>query len=217
MENLGKDVTPTPFGNYHYTTLLGNPVCIIIPRGLKPDEKTILFHFHGHRIAEWDSTYKKTIEHFNFAHILSESRPLVMICPLAQKGRGGYDLGYKWGTVHRIIPALQELGIEYDDVIISGHSAGYGPIGKILDGGTGKLPVSKVFLFDALYNDFNEMAFKSFLKVKSHKLWAVARDGNVLRNSLRLKAPNSTIIKSETSDHWKTVTMYMGQFLQESL
>lgn len=214
---------------YHFPKLKMKPFVVIEPKDYIPSGK-LVFHYHGLRNASWDAdkggpTGFGTINYFRFENYLPQDT--LMVCPIGRTS--SYTLENTFGSVTQVIPVLNEISKitkeTYSQVTVSGHSAGGRCVRSILNGGTGMLPVNRVFLFDALYKTKGIDSVKSLLQPynvwinqrANRSLFSVARKDNDLyarQEQIKSTVGKCVTLLSEEPDHWKLVKKYFPIFLK---
>ncbi len=141
----------------HYSD---NTVGIFIPKGFRETGKIdFVVHFHG-----WGNHVEGVFKRYLLAEQLIESkRNAVLVVP-----QGPYNASDSFGgkledpggfkrfmdevvTTLRQQSALKKKAFTLGNIIISGHSGGYGVMSAIVDCGGLSSSVKEVWLFDALY------------------------------------------------------------------
>jgi len=207
----------------YYTKIRNHLVGVVVPKNYLPSGQVII-HFHGLRSQSWDARPDGTIGYFKFGEKLPKN--VLMVCPIGDIS--DYTLARDYYSVSVLIPLLADIAKitgdnNFTDVALSAHSAGGRVIPPLLHHGTGKLPVSKVFLFDATYGfngdpRFGIPDYNAWLLNPNHRLWCVSQEGtpNETRADKITKAKNSEIYSTELS-HWNLVRdKFFGDFIKDA-
>ncbi len=202
---LALDHAPFP---HQDTGFKDSTVMVFVPSTFR-DDGTLDFivHFHGH-----GAKAKKAISDHQLRGQLYESRrKAILVLPQGQDNAWG-KLEEKGGLAALLAEVRQVLQSKkvrarmgrhavnarsrFGSVVLSGHSGGYLPVArciKPLDGRpTGGVDVREVWLFDALYNDFDVfrdwvLARKKTKKSKGHRLMSLYTSGTTMSLSHQLR------------------------------
>jgi len=235
--SFGKDPFTVDGGFWYFINLTSldvggratrfHPHCVIFPPNYQPSAAPrLIVHFHGLRIAEWDAKPKArnipdgfgTLTHFKFASSLP--RDTAMLCPIGRPPPYAYTMQSTHGSSEQTRAFINQLsaitGVRYQDITISGHSAGGRIAHQMLGGGnTGRLLVTRVCLFDAMYND-NVTPYNQWLSKPGREIRVVGRkNDNIWHHSNALQATGGAKLVrrlSEVSDHWEVVNKYAKEF-----
>ncbi|MBX7244304.1 MAG: hypothetical protein K1X53_02325 [Candidatus Sumerlaeaceae bacterium] len=143
-----------------------NTVVFAIPKGYKPGARTdLIFHFHGHT-----NEARKALAQFKLGEQLEASgRNVILIIPQGPKNAPDSSGGklekpgvfkafaaecLKTLQHNKKIPDNSKL----EHIILSGHSGGYRVLGMILEYGGVTPDVAELWLFDAAYGQWDELA-----------------------------------------------------------
>jgi hypothetical protein len=132
-------------------------VLLIIPRHLKADQKIdLVCWFHG-----WHNNIDAAVAFYGLTRqfVASERNAILVLPETAKNAADSYggklqQKGMFKGLVEDVMNELKDKGIvprnaTPGNIVLAGHSGGYGVIAHILE--NGEMPVNEIFLFDALY------------------------------------------------------------------
>jgi hypothetical protein len=143
-----------------------NRVAFVIPRGFQPHRSIdIIVHFHGHL-----NECVRVVREFKLGELLEASgRNALVIVPQGPKNApdsGGGKLEKPGAFSAFVKEALDVLarnevittGTRVRHIVLSGHSGAYRVMAQILDHGGELDKIREVWLFDAAYGFFDELA-----------------------------------------------------------
>lgn len=143
-----------------------NTVVLAIPRGFKATDRVdIIVFFHGH-----NNEAQRALLHYKLGEQLRDSgRNAILVVPQGAKNVPDEDIG-QFEKPHAFARFLDEAiatlrqdgkvpeNAVLGSLILSGHSGGYWPIGKVLDKGGITPSVREIWLFDAAYGALREIS-----------------------------------------------------------